>query len=403
MAYNVKEIRADFPALNQLIKGKPPIYFDNACMSLKPKQVIEAMDDYYFHHPSCHKRSIHAFGKKTTARYKKARQIVADFLNVRGEIIFTRNTTEGINLIAHSFPFREGDTVLTTEMEHNSNLLPWQVLNKRKGVNHKIFNLDDNYAFDLGRFEEELRQGIRLVSLFHTSHITGQSLPVKSIIELSHKHGAYVLLDGAQSVAHQKIDARELDIDFLVFSFHKMLGPSGMGALYAKKEHLESMDPFLVGGETVEDASYHSATLSEIPDRFEAGLQNYAGAMGAEAAVNYLNNVGMKAIQQQELKLNSFITEAILTLPRIRLLGPEDPSLRAGIINFFVEDMDSGELSILLDKTKNIMVRSGVHCSHAWYKKHELLPTLRISLSLYNTMEEAEVFVQTLEKIVKYF
>ena len=405
MAYNVEQIREDFPVLNQIIGGKRPIYFDNACMTLKPRQVIEAMNEYYFNYPGCHKRAVHKFGKMTTQRYKKARQTVKEFINAREsqEIIFIRNTTEGINLIANSFPFRKGDIILTTELEHNSNLIPWQVLSRTKGTVHKIFPLNQDLTFDLDKFKSTFDRRVKLVSIFHTSHITGYTLPVEEIIKLSHQYGALVLIDGAQSIAHRKIDVQKLDADFFVFSFHKMLGPTGMGALYAKRMLLENMSPFLVGGETVDDVDYRSFVLSEIPDKFESGLQNYAGAMGAEAAIKYLRNIRMENIQQHELKLNEFITNEILNFSKIKLLGYRDPKLRTGIINFYLEGMDSGELSILFDQANNIMVRSGVHCCHAWYKKYKVHPTVRVSLYFYNTIEEAEIFVQTLKKIVKYF
>lgn len=405
MVYDIKKIREDFPVLNQIIDGKPPIYFDNACMSLKPKQVIEAMNEYYFNHPGCHKRAIHKFGKMTTLRYKRAREAVQKFINARdsGEIIFTRNTTEGINLVANSFPFKKGDVILSTELEHNSNFLPWQVLSTKKGVVHRTFPLSQDLTFDLEKFKDVLSQEIKLVSIFHTSHISGYTLPIEEIIRLSHQYGALVLVDGAQSISCQKIDVQKLDADFFAFSFHKMLGPTGMGALYAKRRLLENMQPFLIGGETVDDVDYGFFILSEIPDRFESGLQNYAGAMGAEAAIRYLTNIGIEQIEEHQLKLNEFITDEILKFSKIKLLGSKDPKLRAGIINFYIEGMDSGELSIILDQTNNIMTRSGLHCCHAWYKKYKLPPTLRASVYFYNSIEEAQIFVQTLKKIIKYF
>lgn len=405
MAYNIERIREDFPALGQNIGGKLPIYFDNACVTLRPRSVVETMDEYYFKYPGCHRRAIHKFGKITTAQYQKARETVRGFINAKesNEIIFTRNTTESINLIANSFPFKEGDVILTTDLEHNSNLIPWQVLSKRKRVVHKIFSLNKDFTFDLEKFKELLTQGVKLVSVFHTSHVIGFSLPVEQIIQLAHKYGALVLLDCAQSIGHKDIDVKKLDVDFLAFSFHKALGPSGMGALYGKQEFLDSMVPFLVGGETVDDADYNSFSLSPVPDRFEAGLQNYAGAIGSGAALNYLKAIGLKNIQEQELRLNDFITKGISNLPRVKLIGPQNPELRGGIINFYLEDMDSGELSIILDQTNNIMVRSGFHCSHPWYKKYNLPPTIRVSVYFYNTIEEAEVFTQTLKKITDHF
>ena len=305
MAYNINKIREDFPALGQNIGGKLPIYFDNACMTLRPKKVIEAIDEYYLKYPGCHRRAIHKFGKATTAQYQKAREIVRGFINAKEskEIIFTRNTTESINLIANSFRFKEGDVVVTTDLEHNSNLIPWQMLSKRKKVVHKIFSLNEDFTFDLEKFKEVLAQGVRLVSIFHTSHVVGSSLPVEQIIQLAHRYQTLVLLDCAQSIGHKDIDVKKLDVDFLAFSFHKALGPSGMGALYAKQELLCNMVPFLVGGETVDDADYNSFSLSPVPDRFEAGLQNYAGTIGSGAALNYLKAIGMKSIQEQELRL----------------------------------------------------------------------------------------------------
>jgi len=212
-----------------------------------------------------------------------------------------------------------------------------------------------------------------------------------------------VLLDCAQGIGHKDIDVKKLDVDFLAFSFHKVLGPSGIGAFYAKGELLANMAPFLVGGETVDDADYNSFSLSAVPDRFEAGLQNYAGAIGSGAALDYLKAIGMKNIQEQELKLNEFITKRILSLGRVNLLGPQNPRSRGGVINFYLEGMDSGELSIILDQTNNIMVRSGFHCSHPWYKKYNLPPTIRVSVYFYNTIEEAEIFTQTLKKITDHF
>lgn len=405
MNYDPEEIRKDFPALNQTMQGKPPIYFDNACMTLRPKQVVDAMNKYYFVHPSCHKRAVHKFGEMTTEEYGKAREVVRRFIHAKEsqEIIFTKNTTEAINLVANSFSFKSGDVILTTELEHNSNFLPWQVVCKKKGLEHKIFSLSQDLTFDLEKFKEVLVSGVKLVCIFHTSHITGYSLPVDEIIKLSHVYGALVLIDGAQSAPHQDIDVQKIDADFFVFSFHKMLGPAGMGCLYAKKALLENMSPFLMGGEMVDDGDYNSFVLAKIPDRFEAGLQNYAGAMGAAAAIKYLGAIGMKNIQQHMFQLNKFITDEIMDSPKIKLLGPWDPKLRAGIVNFYIEDMDSGELSILLDQTNNIMARSGVHCCHAWYKERQWPPTLRVSLYFYNTMEEAKRFIETLKKIVRFF
>lgn len=405
MPLHVEQIRKDFPALQQTIKGKTPIYFDNACVTLRPQQVIDAMSRYYTTHPSCHKRAVHKFGKLTTDEYLKAKEMVRQFINAKetAEIIFTKNATESINLVAHGFPFKSGDGVLTTDMEHSSNNLPWQMLAKRTGTQNRTFSLSPEFTFDIQKFKAALEKGVKLVSIFHTSHVTGYTLPIEDIITCAHDHGALVLLDAAQSIAHRPIDVQTLDVDFLAFSFHKMLGPSAMGCLYAKKYLLEDMSPFLIGGETVDDVDYNSFVLSKVPDRFEAGLQNYAGACGITAAIQYLNDIGAHNISQHLTELNTFISSEIKNLPRIRLLGPQEARLRAGLINFSIEGMDSGELSILLDETYNIMTRSGVHCCHSWYKKYRLPPSLRTSLYLYNSKEEAEILLETLKKITRYF
>ena len=403
--FDPEAIRKDFPCLDQMIKGKSPVYFDNACMTLKPRQVVEAMNEYYYRHPGCHNRAVHAFGEMTTARYTRARKKVADFLNANSpeQIVFTRNTTEGINLVARSFPFKTRNVILTTDMEHNSNLLPWQALVREKGVVHDLLPLNRDFSFDFDGFKQKLQRGVTLVSLFHTSHVTGHSLPVDDIVREAHAHDALVLLDCAQSASHVPLDVRQLDPDFVVFSFHKMLGPTGMGALYVKQALVEKLEPFLVGGETITDADYHTCVFAPFPERFEAGLQNYAGVMGTEAALEYLEACGLTAIHEHQVSLNRIISEGITELPRIRIIGPKDPLRRGGIVNFLVEGMDSGELSIILNQTGVIMTRSGIHCCHSWYRKEDLPPSLRASVHLYNTRAEAELFVQTIKDIASYF
>jgi len=267
----------------------------------------------------------------------------------------------------------------------------------------KTFSLSQDLTFDLDKFKSALNAGAKLVAVFHTSHITGYSLPINEIVRLSHQHGALVLIDGAQSVPHQNIDVMKLDADFFVFSFHKMLGPSGMGCLYGKKVLLECLEPTMMGGEAVDDVDYNSYLPSKIPDRFEAGLQNYAGAMGVTAAIHYLKSIGMNRIYKHISQLNEFVTNEISGIPEIKLLGPRDARVRSGIINFYIEGMDSGELSILLDQANNIMTRSGVHCCHPWYKKNKWPETLRVSMYLYNTSDEAHIFINTIRKIVRHF
>ncbi|MDP6942677.1 MAG: aminotransferase class V-fold PLP-dependent enzyme, partial [Myxococcota bacterium] len=356
---------------------------------------------------SCHKRAVHKFGAETSRRLDEAREAIRRHLNVpkTGQVVFTRNTTESINLVANAFRFRQGDVVLTSDAEHNSNLLPWQFLQKRGKADHRMFSVPVDAALtDLGELERELATGaVRLVSVFHTSHVTGMTLPIAEITALAHQHGALVLVDAAQGLAHHPIDVHALDVDFLAVSFHKAFGPSGMGALYGKTDHLERLDPFLIGGETVEDVDYQSCELSAVPARFEAGLLNYAGALGSARALEYLGSLGHDQLQAHELALNRLITERLAGLSNVSMVGPPAAEQRGSIVNMRVHGMDAGELSILLDKTKNIMTRAGVHCCHAWYRKHSLPPTLRVSLSAYNTIEEATVFADTMEQMVRHF
>ena len=404
MSYKPEEIRKDFPVLSRRINGKLPVYMDNACMTLKPAQVVDAMNRYYFEHPSCHKRAVHHFGKMTTEQFRKARCAVQAFIQAKQaeEIVFTRNTTESINIVAHGLRLQAGEAVLTSDLEHNSNLLPWIALSS-KGIKHHMFALTPDSPFSQEEFEKALTPEVKLVSVFHTSHVTGQTLPVAEIIKTAHAHGALVLLDGAQSVGHQRIDVQNLDVDFLAFSFHKMLGPTGMGCLYAKKEHLRKMPPLLVGGETVEDVDYGAYLLSDTPAKFEAGLQNYAGAMGVSAALDYLKQIGMDNLQQHVTTLNETLTTELQQSDKVHILGPPAAALRAGIVNFTLNGMDSGELSLLLDQTDNIMTRSGIHCCHAWYKKYNKPPSLRVSLYAYNTIEEVRHLAETINNIIRYF
>ncbi|MBT3583801.1 MAG: aminotransferase class V-fold PLP-dependent enzyme [Halobacteriovoraceae bacterium] len=407
MAIDSSFVRSQFPPLSLTEKGKPLIYFDNACMTLKPKSVIEAITGYYNNHPSCHNRSIHYFGKKTSLAFAEARNITARHINAykTQEVIFTRNTTESINLVAQSLGLASGQVVITSDFEHNSNLLPWQFLAHRKDVVHKTYSLGlEASGEELSELEELLKEGnVKLVSTFLTSHVTGITQPITEISKLAHKYGALVLVDAAQGLPHQKIDVKAWQADFIAFSYHKAFGPSGMGALWGREDLLKKLDPFLTGGETVLDVDYQNCTLAALPERLEAGLQNYSGAIGGAAALKFISSIDYGQIAEHELMLNKFVSEELSKLEKVKLIGPSDASKKGSIVNFYIEGLDSGELSLLLDKTSNIMLRSGVHCCHAWYHKQELQPTLRASFSIYNTMEEVELFLKTLKDFLKYY
>jgi len=398
---NYEKIKNDFPLLNKQFKEKPVIYFDSACMSLKPRQVIEAMNEYYFDFPACSGRSSHKLGELVTKKIKEARQIVARFIHAsEQEIVFTRNTTEAINLLANSLDLKSGDLVLTTDKEHNSNLIPWQLMVKKKGIRHEIVRSNVDNTFDLEKYKELVKRA-KLVSMVHTSNLDGTTIPAKEIIKIAHENGALVFLDVAQSIPHIKIDVKDLDVDFLAFSGHKMLGPTGTGVFYGKSNLLEKLEPFMVGGDTVEYSTYTDYKMLNTPEKFEAGLQDYAGIIGLGEVVKYLEAVGFDNIREQELKLNTYITEEITKLSKIKIIGPSDPKLRSGIISFYIDGVDMHQIALMLDEMSNVMIRSGQHCVHSWFNDKKIKNSARVSLYFYNTMEEAEEFIRCLNKIIK--
>lgn len=392
--------RADFPLYAS--GGNAPIYFDSACQSLRPQVVINAMLEYYRDYPGCAGRSMHSFAAKVTEKYEEAREVMATFVGAKRkeEIVFTRNTTEGINLVANSLSLKPGDVVITSDKEHNSNLIPWQVLVKKIGIVHKIVpSLPDN-TFDLEAFRNLMDEKVKLVSLGLTSNLDGVSVPAQEIITIAHRYGSLVLFDAAQAVPHHKIDVAKLDIDFLAFSGHKMLGPSGTGVLYGKYQLLEKLEPFMVGGDTVASSTYTSHVMLPTPEKFEAGLQDYAGMIGLGAAAKYIMQVGYVEIQKKELALNTYISEQLEDVPDLQLVGPSDPSLRSGVVSFHIPGVDHHQVALILNTSANIMVRSGQHCVHSWFEARKLAGTVRASLYFYNTIEEAEIFVKELKKVL---
>lgn len=398
---DIEKLQNDFPILTKEIKGKKIVYLDSACMSLKPRQVIEAMNEYYYEYSACAGRSYHKLGEIVTKKVKEARKIIANFINAdEKEIIFTKNTTESINLLTNSFDFRIGDIVLTTDKEHNSNLVPWQVLAKKKGVKHLVLKSKTDGSFDMDKYKENIK-GVRLVVMALTSNLDGTTIPAKEIVRIAHENGALVFLDAAQSVAHKKIDVKELDVDFIAFSGHKILGPTGTGVLYGKYNLLEKLEPFMVGGNTVEYSTYSDYKILETPEKFEAGLQDYAGIIGLGEAVKYLEAIGYNKIREQELKLNNYITDGLSKWPKIKIIGPADPVLRSSIISFYIDGVDMHRFALMLDEMANVMIRSGQHCVHSWFNDKKIINSARVSLYFYNTLEEAKIFVDNMDRIMK--
>lgn len=434
----VEEIRKAFPALHQLRGGMPPVYLDNACTTLVPQPVIEAMDDYYSRYPACGgARSSHWFADEVTRRIegdlqqavKGSRQIIQRFINARfeSEIIFTLNTSHAINLVALSFNFQPGDTVLLSEMEHNSNLIPWLRLQKKGIIRVETIAFRPDFTFDLDAFRRKFtHHRIKLVSMALTSNLTGHSIPADEIIRAAHAHGARVLLDAAQWAPHAAIDVQALDVDFLAFSLHKMCGPKGMGILYGKQEHLGRSatcreadhcidEPATLGGGSIGDATYNDYVLLDPPERFEVGVQNHAGQIASAAAVQYLQKIGMPFISACENRLNQFLSQQLMNrygdCGWFRIIGPVDSTRRAGILTFEVKRPNAVGIAEELDRGANIMIRSGAFCNHAYLNKlfgpkwalpkmpDEHRMTYRVSLYFYNTTDECLIFLETLHRI----
>ncbi len=400
---DVKKIRQDFPMLKDQPGRKPIVYFDNACQALRPQVVLDAINEYYLKSSACSGRSMHHLAADVTRGVDQARSTIAKAINAsrKDEIVFTRNTTEGINLVSSSLGLRAGDEVIISDKEHNSNLIPWQKLAKKEGIVVKFTPSGADNTFDLDAFQGLLNKNVKLVSLGMTSNLDGVSLPVVEVIKKAHQNGSLVLLDAAQTAPHRAINVKALDVDFLAFSGHKLLGPSGTGVLYGKYTLLEKLDPFLVGGDTVSSSTYETCEFLPPPEKFEAGLQDYAGIMGLGAAFKYLQDVGFDAIQKQELLINEAISAEIKDIPGLMLIGPADPRLRGGIVSFYIQGIDSHRVALMLDQMASVEVRSGQHCVHSWFNARQIKGSVRASIYFYNTLDEAALFTSSLKKIRK--
>ena len=402
---DMDKIREDFPILQKKVNGKPFIYLDSACTTLKPKKVIDAVLGYYTEYTGCAGRSVHKFATRTTEEFEKAREKVAKFINAKRaeEIIWTRNTTEAINLVAHSFKFEKGDKVLTTNLEHTSGLLPWQLKTQRGEIVLDFVLCDNNGEFKVEDFKNKIDKKTKLVSIIHASNVTGTKAPLEEIIKIAHDNGSLVLVDGAQSVPHYPIDVRKLDIDFLCFSGHKMCGPTGIGCLYGKYDLLKEFQPFIAGGETVKDIDLKTCTLEDLPQRLEGGIQHYAGGIGLGAAVDYLSSIGMKNIETYEKELAQPLIDGLLSIPGIDLIGPKDYKKKGALAAFNIKGMEPHDIAIMLDE-QNIFVRSGMHCAYPIHKfLHDFKGSVRASLYFYNTKEEVKIFTEKLNDIAKTF
>ena len=394
-----EKIRADFPVL----QSQKVVYFDSACTTLKPRQVIEAERQYYEEVSGCAGRSAHALARKTSEMFESSREKVAAFVNAPSEsVVWTKNTTEALNLVIRSFDCSKRKKIVTTALEHHSALLPVMEQKRRGTAGMALLKTNPDGTFDDGSIASAIDRSTALVVVHHTTNTTGQRSPLEKIIKAAHENGAAVLIDGAQGVPHSKVDFRRLGADFLAFSGHKMLGPTGIGCLVGKKEALEGLDNFMVGGETIETVSLDAVKWKAAPKRFEAGIQNYAGAIGLAAACGYLSKIGMQDVEEHERKMAGKLIEAIKSIPGSTIYGSPDASKRCALVSFNLKGVPHHQVALMCDSLSRIALRSGTFCAQpAMESLGAKEGAVRASLYIYNTEKEIEAFRETLKKIAK--
>lgn len=404
------EVRADFPILQQQINGHQLVYLDNAATSQKPQAVLDAMLHYYTAENANVHRGIHTLSARATEAYEGARDKIADFIHAacRDEVVFTRNASEAINLVAYAWGLsnlQRGDEIILSVMEHHSNLVPWQLVAQRTGAVLKYVPLSDTHSFDLVAFKQLVNNKTKLVAVNHISNTLGCINPVTEIVESAHQYGAKVLIDACQSVPHMPVDVQALGCDWLVASGHKMCGPTGAGFLYGRLDVLQAMPPFLGGGEMIQDVFLDHSTYAELPHKFEAGTPAIAEAVVLGAAVDYLNKIGMARIADYEHKLTAYLYEQMSSVPQVTLYGPKpktDGSGRAAIATFTVNGVHAQDLSTFLDQS-GIAIRSGHHCTQPLHRLLNVTSTARASLYLYNTLDEIDTFIKALKETIDFF
>ena len=404
---NSYELRNDFPIFKKKINGKELVYLDNASTTQKPYSVINSITDFYSNYNSNIHRAVYQLAEEATALYEQSREKIANFINVRPEeIVFTRNTTESINLIAHSWArtnLKKDDGVAITELEHHSNIVPWQILSQEIGTRLEYVGIDENGFLDLQYLIELISsKKVKLVSLSHMSNVLGTIVPIERIIKIAHENDIPVLVDGAQSVPHMPVDVKNMDCDFLVFSAHKMLGPTGVGVLYAKKEFLEKMRPFMGGGDMIKEVFKFHTNYNEVPYKFEAGTPNIADVVGFGAAIDYLEKIGMENIRKHEIDLTEYALESILSIKHLTVYGPRDPNYGGGVISFNIADIHPHDLATIMND-HGIAIRSGHHCAQVLMQRLDVPATSRASFYIYNTKEEIDKFVNAIKEAGRIF
>lgn len=401
--FPLTEIRDDFPILKSRINNHQLVYFDNAATTQKPQSVIDGISNYYKSYNANIHRGIHSLAEKATEEFEETRSLVKEFINAssENEIIFTRGTTEGINLISSSlskFYFNEGDEIIISEMEHHSNIVPWQMIADENKLNLKVINVSENGEIDMDHFNSLISEKTKLVSIVYISNTLGTINPVKKIIEKCKENNILSVVDGAQSSAHKKIDVTDLNCDFYVFSAHKMYGPTGVGVVYGKEEILEKMPPYMGGGEMIKDVSFSNTSYNNLPYKFEAGTPNIGDVIGFKEAINYIKNIGIDDIETYEISLKKYTEDALKKIDGIKVVGTAKD--KVGIFSFTTEKVHYYDLGLLLD-AKGIALRTGHHCTQPLMDKYSLDGTARLSLAIYNSTEEVDYFVESLSNLIK--
>ncbi len=401
------EIRLDFPILARQVHGKPLVYLDSGASSQKPRAVIEAMTEYYHMYNANVHRGVYELSEEATARMEKARVKVARLIHARHskQVIFTRNTSESINLVAYSWGganIHAGDLLIATEMEHHSNLVPWQMLAQRTGARLEFIPVDDNGLLRLDVYAQLLEQKPKLVAFTQISNVLGTITPAREIIAQAHAAGALALVDAAQSVPHMPVDVQELDADFLCFSSHKMLGPTGIGVLYGKRELLEAMPPFMGGGDMIRTVHLRESTWNDLPWKFEAGTPAIAEAIGLGVAVDYLRELGMENVAQHEREITAYALAQLREIPKLTIYGPSEEQ-RGGVISFTLGDIHPHDLASILDQEAGVAIRAGHHCAQPLMERYGLSATARATFYIYTTPSDIDTLVQGLHKAIEIF
>ncbi|MGI5965019.1 MAG: aminotransferase class V-fold PLP-dependent enzyme [Candidatus Methanomethylophilaceae archaeon] len=393
---DMRKLREDFPTLRR----SDDVYLDSACQSLRPDSVIKAITDYYTEYPSCGDRSVHSMGSRVSLMEDNTRESLSKLFGTDNPdcYVFTKNTTEALNTVAFGLGLESGDTVVTTDSEHNSNHVPWLVLSKEKGIRRRYVRTDADGEFDMESFKDCLDGTVKAVSVHHSSNVTGCTMPVREICEMAHDIGAKVVIDGAQAAPHMKVDLEKIDPDFYCFSMHKMLGPSGMGIMYGKYEELEKLRPLTFGGGTVGRVTYENVTFASPPAKFESGLQNYSGIAGTGAAVEYLRKVGMENVEEQDRKLMRAIVSETKDIEGLEIVGPEDPDRRGSVFSFNIKGLTPHDIALTLDYM-HVMIRSGMHCAHPYFEGKHTAGSARASVYLYNDKEDVKRFAEALRTV----